>query len=77
MMVDVMTYSALRVIAFATFELEAQKWNQYEKKFNKGPNALLEEFIKPGGSVFGKIPFTFLGIFGLKDPIRKNVNGFV
>jgi len=25
----------------------------------------------------GNIPFAFIGVFGLKDPIRKNVNGFV
>jgi P-type E1-E2 ATPase len=23
------------------------------------------------------LPFCFIGVFGLKDPIRKNVNGFV
>ena len=68
-----MASSALRVIAFATFEMPRGSWAKtYESGSGGGPSAVLEQRISRG-----KIPFAFLGIFGLKDPIRKNVNGFV
>ena len=78
LMVLVLTQSALRVIAFATLELPLDQYvaafegRSKSSKGMKDPNAILDKFIRDK-----KLPLTFIGIFGLKDPIRKNVNGFV
>lgn len=66
--VDSMASKPLRVISFAYFEMDEDQWNvQFEQTGKEFEQALDDRNIQ----------FTFLGAFGLKDPLRKNVKSVV
>lgn len=66
--VDAMASKPLRVISFAYFEMDMDQWNaQFESTGKEFEQALDDRNIQ----------FTFLGAFGLKDPLRKNVKSMV
>ena len=66
--VDGMASQPLRVIAFAYFEMEEEQWNvQFEENGRDFDQALDENSMN----------FTFVGAFGLKDPLRSNVKSVV
>lgn len=62
-----MAVKPLRVLAFAYFELSFEQW-QSSMESNTDLETILDE---------GRIQFTFLGAFGLHDPLRKNVKSVV
>lgn len=63
-----MASKPLRVISFAYFEMDEDQWNvQFEQTGKEFEQALDDRNIQ----------FTFLGAFGLKDPLRKNVKSVV
>lgn len=66
--VDFMASKPLRVISFAYFEMEEDQWNsQFEDAGKDFEQALDDQSIQ----------FTFIGAFGLKDPLRPNVKSVV
>lgn len=66
--VDSMASKPMRVISFAYFEMDEDQWNvQFEQTGKEFEQALDDRNIQ----------FTFLGAFGLKDPLRKNVKSVV
>lgn len=66
--VDSMAAKPLRVISFAYFEMNEDEWNaQFEQSGKEFEQALDDRNIQ----------FTFLGAFGLKDPLRNNVKSVV
>lgn len=63
-----MASKPLRVISFAYFEMEEDQWNdQFENAGKDFEQALDDQSIQ----------FTFIGAFGLKDPLRENVKSVV
>jgi Ca2+-transporting ATPase len=63
-----MASKPLRVISFAYFEMDIEQWQlQFESTGKEFEQALDDRNIQ----------FTFLGAFGLKDPLRKNVKSMV
>lgn len=68
-LVDDMAYMPMRVIAFGFFEMEEKEWNEtFQKNYGNDFEKALED---------GIIQFTFLGAFGLKDPLRPNIKSVV
>jgi len=66
--VDSMASKPLRVISFAYFEMEEDQWNVQFEEAGKDFEQALDE---------NNIQFTFIGAFGLKDPLRSNVKSVV
>lgn len=66
--VDSMASKPLRVISFAYFEMDIDQWDAQFENTGKEFEQVLDD---------NQIQFTFLGAFGLKDPIRENVQSMV
>jgi len=65
--VDLMAEKPLRVLAFAYCEMDIETWQQFVD-MNKDLETIMDE---------RSVSFTFLGAFGLHDPLRKNVKSVV
>jgi len=63
-----MAEKPLRVIAFAYYEMDEDQYNAQFEQTGKEFEQALDE---------GLLSFTFLGAFGLKDPLRENVKSVV
>jgi len=66
--VDSMAAKPLRVISFAYWTMEEEEWNSTFEQAGKEFEQALDDRL---------IAFTFLGAFGMQDPLRKNVKSVV
>jgi len=68
--IDTMALSGLRVIAFASVEMEYNAWSDLLQQNNNGNSPskiLLDEITNKN------LEFSFIAAFGLRDPLRANV----
>ena len=67
-----MAASPLRVIGFAFTEMDLEDWQALEGRGGPSPERALEDALNNGA-----LALTFIGVFGLKDPLRPKVKSAV